>query len=635
MTTVLYIAGTGRSGSTLLASILGEVEGVFAAGEVRYLWQRGLVEGRLCGCGVPVSRCPLWTEILAGATASSGSPHPEAMAGFLRRTGRIRHLPGALAGRWAPSLDPVRRRGSAAQRETLGSLYASIAQATGCGVVVDSSKLPAYAHLLGAVPGIELRVVHLVRDPRGAAHSWSSRKPLDDGARQTHMEQIGPLKSAVLWDTWNAAAAALLRRGEGTYLRLRYEDLIDEPAKAVRSVLSLVGMENAMLPIDPDGGLNLRVNHVVAGNPDRLRHGQVRLRADTRWRSAMPARHRRVVSAVTAPLLVRYGYPVRSAGERGPGETGLDRAPAGEGRAGRLMRRVRRHLHWARREGVGRLVEEDELNPATRIGAAVRRWRWRRAHPRPAGVAMPVYIVGLQRSGTNMLTRGLDRAPEFEVHSENDRAAFDRFLLRSDQTIARIVARSRQPYVLFKPLCDSHRVDELLDGVHSETPGRAIWVYRGVDGRTRSALSKFGRNNLLVLADIAAGRGSRMWQAQRLPDATLAVISSFDYRAISPETAAALFWWARNNLFFDLGLDQRGDVILASYDDILAEPRAGISAICEFLGLEYRPELAAHIAPRSSRRDALVIDPRVRHLCGQLQERLDSHLRGQRRGWAA
>ena len=81
MTTVLYIAGTGRSGSTVLAAILGEVEGVFAAGEVRYLWQRGLVEGRLCGCGVPVAECPLWSAVLATVEASGSTLPPAAMAG--------------------------------------------------------------------------------------------------------------------------------------------------------------------------------------------------------------------------------------------------------------------------------------------------------------------------------------------------------------------------------------------------------------------------------------------------------------------------------------------------------------------------------------------------------------------------
>jgi hypothetical protein len=633
VTTVLYIAGTGRSGSTVLAGLLGEVEGVFAAGEVRYLWQRGLVEGRLCGCGIPVTACAVWTGILEAAASRGAEFRPEVMADVLRRAGRIRHLPRLARRR------PGTRGGGAAAPLSgiagLGELYRAIAEVTGSTVVVDSSKLPSYGRILDGLPGIDLRVVHLVRDPRGAAHSWSRRKPLADGAASSHMERIGPAKSAALWNVWNVVAASLLGGTRRHYLRVRYEDLVSDPAGTLRLILSLAGLGDRALPTDPEGGAILRPNHMVAGNPDRLRSGPIRLRADLRWRTEMRARDRRLVTAVTAPLLGHFGYPIRP-GRAGEMEaTIFDRAPAGQSGPARFVARARRHLHWARSEGVGRLVEEDELNPATKLRVAVEKWRWRRSHPGPPGVAVPVYVVGLQRSGTNMVTRGLDRAPEFEVHSENDRAAFDRFLLRSDETVAQIVARSRHRFVLFKPLCDSHRVDELLDQVPARTSGRAIWVYRDVDGRARSALSKFGRNNLLVLADIAAGRGGDMWQAQRLSPTAIEQISDFDYGTMTPETAAALFWWVRNGLYFELGLDRRSDVMLSSYGDLLADPPRGMAAICSFLGLEYRAELVAHIAPRTAGPTALAIDPRVRHLCDQLQERLDGTLRQQRRGRAA
>jgi hypothetical protein len=297
---------------------------------------------------------------------------------------------------------------------------------------------------------------------------------------------------------------------------------------------------------------------------------------------------------------------------------------------------VRRHLRWGRTEGFSRLVEEDELNPITRARVAASKWEWRRSHPRAAGLATPVYLVGLQRSGTNMLARGLDIAPEFEVHNENDRTVFDHFLLRDDDVVRRVVMASRHEYVLFKPLCDSHRVDHLLDSLGTPSPGRAIWAYRDVDGRVRSAVSKFGRNNLLTLRDIAAGKGAGMWQAQRLSQATLTEIASYDYTTMSAETAAALFWWIRNGLYFETGLDRRDDVLLASYQDMLATPVAAMQSICTFLGLTYRPALVEHISPRgpgSPRR--LDIDPRVRALCDHLQDRLDEALRGQRDGAAA
>jgi sulfotransferase family protein len=636
-TAVLYIAGTGRSGSTVLANILGEVDGVFAAGEVRYLWQRGLKESRLCGCGLPVRECPVWSQVLARAGYLDDPERVDSVMRMLQRTGRIRNLPGILAGGVRHSLDPAQSPAYKEDRAALSDLYAAMADVTGSRVIVDSSKLPAYANVLAATPGIDLHVVHLIRDPRGAAHSWASKKELSDGAARSHMEQIGPAKSAVLWDVWNIAGGMLFRGGPDRYLRLRYEDFVADPPAAVRRILAMVGMEDADLPFVNGNEARTTANHSVAGNPDRLRHGQITLRSDDRWRTAMAARDRRLVSTLTSPLLLRYGYPLRPATPSKHGdETIFDRAPVGEGAVSRTARRLRRHMRWGRTEGFSRLVEEDELNPVTRARVSAAKWNWRRANPRVAGLATPVYLVGLQRSGTNMLARGLDIAPEFEVHNENDREVFDHFLLRDDAVVRRVVMASRHEYVLFKPLCDSHRVDHLLDTLDTPSPGRAIWAYRDVDGRARSAVSKFGRNNLLTLRDIAAGKGANMWQAQGLSPATLAEISSYDYTTMTAETAASLFWWIRNGLYFEMGLDRRDDVLLASYQDMLATPVVAMQAICRFLSLEYRPALIAHISPRGpGGGHQLDIDPRVRALCDHLQDRLDEALRSQRVGAAA
>src|SRR3954453_12253516 len=61
---VVLVAGSGRSGSTLLTQLLGSLPDTFAVGELRYLWERGVVEHRLCGCGASLPDCPLWQQIL-------------------------------------------------------------------------------------------------------------------------------------------------------------------------------------------------------------------------------------------------------------------------------------------------------------------------------------------------------------------------------------------------------------------------------------------------------------------------------------------------------------------------------------------------------------------------------------------
>ena len=44
------------------AELLGEVEGATALGEVSYLWERGFLENRLCGCGKPFNECSFWRK---------------------------------------------------------------------------------------------------------------------------------------------------------------------------------------------------------------------------------------------------------------------------------------------------------------------------------------------------------------------------------------------------------------------------------------------------------------------------------------------------------------------------------------------------------------------------------------------
>jgi hypothetical protein len=290
---------------------------------------------------------------------------------------------------------------------------------------------------------------------------------------------------------------------------------------------------------------------------------------------------------------------------------------------GRLRERARRHVEWVRRDGLARLIEEDGLDPRERIGSLVRARRWRRDHAVEPGTARAAFVVGVQRSGTNMVVRGIEHDPAVEVHNENDRHAFTRFQLRGDDVTRELVTGSRHELVLFKPLCDSHRIGDLLDELAAGgTDARAVWVYRGVDGRARSAVQKFGDVNRRVLADIADGRAGDRWQAQRLSEASLDLIRSVEPERLDPHSAAALFWLVRNRLYFEQGLAERADVHLVGYERVVADPEPEIGALASFLEVSYTPELHAHIDRRAARVAPLDLDPRVRAACAELEAAL-------------
>lgn len=305
--TVLYVAGTGRSGSTLLGNMLGQVPGFFSGGEMNNLFKRGVTENWYCGCGVRFDSCPVWTEILVRVYGPSG-PDPEAMVRCLDRLTRVRQIPSLLRSKTKPA-----RLGPEAPQclTKLDGLYRALGESTGARVIVDSSKSPSYGFLLGMLPSVDLRVVHLIRDPRGTAFSWRRRVMRSDGAAEKPMQRMSLPKSSALWSIWNLTAEAMWRRSESPYLRLRYEDLVADPAEAVRTVLDLAGAGPEGLDFIGEGCVKLDAHHTISGNPMRLRSGEVELKPDVEWVTAMPLTQRLVVTALTAHSLRRYGYPIR------------------------------------------------------------------------------------------------------------------------------------------------------------------------------------------------------------------------------------------------------------------------------------------------------------------------------------
>ena len=288
-----------------------------------------------------------------------------------------------------------------------------------------------------------------------------------------------------------------------------------------------------------------------------------------------------------------------------------------------FVHKLRQNWRWGKTRPWRHLLEEHDLNPLLRGQRALRKvwWFWARRDRQTA--AAPVLLVGVQRSGTNMLAHGLQELPEFQVYNEGNPKAFEDYRLRPLAVIDALIEQSQANFVLMKPLCDSHRTPVLLD--HFGPKARAIWAYRNVDDRVRSATAKFGDSNLRALRNFAAGGGLDHWQVQGLSPENADFIRSFDFTAMSAESAAALFWYVRNALYFDLGLDRRHDTILISYDELLAEPEKIARALCAFLDLDYRKEIIAQIdADRRPRKPPLPIDERIRERCVAMQQRLDT-----------
>jgi UDP-N-acetylglucosamine transferase subunit ALG13 len=308
-TPVLYIGGMGRSGTTLLERMLGEVAGFTPVGEVVFLWERGLLADEQCGCGLPFSACPFWEEVGRRAYGGWDQVDGREIAELRARVDRQRFV-HRMATPWIA-------RSYQIALKTLGGLlqplYRAMAEVGG-GVVVDSSKHASYAFVMRRVPGVSLRVVHMIRDSHGVAHSLAKRVHRPEVTdRVSYMTSWSPVATSVHWAAHNTLLEALAALGVPTTV-VRYERLVDSPREELRRVLAFAGrvIDDESLDLIEGQAVRLGPSHTISGNPMRFRHGLVPLRLDDAWKEGMPGRRKAVVTAMTFPWLVRYGYVGRS-----------------------------------------------------------------------------------------------------------------------------------------------------------------------------------------------------------------------------------------------------------------------------------------------------------------------------------
>src|SRR5690554_2882613 len=85
---VIYIAGYGRSGSTVLAAVLGSHPEIVSAGELAAAADEWFDPARCCSCGRPYAGCEFWRGLLddplAAMAADPSVRATEALSGWLR-----------------------------------------------------------------------------------------------------------------------------------------------------------------------------------------------------------------------------------------------------------------------------------------------------------------------------------------------------------------------------------------------------------------------------------------------------------------------------------------------------------------------------------------------------------------------
>ena len=306
MVKVLFIAGWQRSGTTVAGNVLGSIPGAMHIGELHYLWMKQHPAGFECGCGRIIFDCPEWKPVFDQLAMTTEKRY--AIRQLRRDAWRNEHVP-ARYREWK------RGRVDLAYPRVVAELYHALVAQTGASVVVDSTKNASDALAVSLAPGVDMHLLHVVRDPRAAAYSAMQEKVHGSDASGLALKQFSASRNTFHWDTRNLLIERRVKPtlGADRYRRVRYEDLMNSPRSAFGEVAEWMGLDPASMPFTDASSLRMVTSHTVMGNPNRHGDGETTLRPDTRWVGRLGRRDRVVAGAMAAPLMLRYGYPLRSA----------------------------------------------------------------------------------------------------------------------------------------------------------------------------------------------------------------------------------------------------------------------------------------------------------------------------------
>lgn len=264
---IIYIAGDGRSGSTILDAILGNASETISVGECCRFWTRFNEKKTLCGCGDKIEECLLWSKIDISIRNKFPNYNPidfEKKVKHILLFKNFNKIPKYITNpAWKEFCEIVK------------FFYISIAQISDKNTIIDSTKFPSWVAFLIQLDFCEIKVIHLERNLQSVANSWKKKILLPEYYDQ---KIYMPIKSNFLilksWIKVKYLSAKIKKTGD--YLFVNYESFCNDNSTHIVKIEDFTGItinsENLKIPF----------NHSIGGNPVRNNTGKNEIIVDNK-----------------------------------------------------------------------------------------------------------------------------------------------------------------------------------------------------------------------------------------------------------------------------------------------------------------------------------------------------------------
>lgn len=295
---LVYVVGEVRSGSTLHGILLGAHPGIRTTGELCGLPHRFQETDRVCSCLKPAKDCEFWSAVRAGC---QGRVDLDALEAGQDRFESYRSLPRTFL------YAVFRSKELRAHARRAAEFFRVIAETAGADVVVDLSKRPVrgYVYSLCREEGLDVYFLHVVRDSRAVVYSRMAR-PGTSRFEDAYLRRV-PWNLGPRWAVTNLLSTILCSRPRDRYLRVRYEDLVADPARALAAIGAFLHVDLSDVATAIAQKTPIAVSHIIGANRVRLEQS-IQFSPDFAWQSKLSRGSQRVVWALAGWLAVAYGY---------------------------------------------------------------------------------------------------------------------------------------------------------------------------------------------------------------------------------------------------------------------------------------------------------------------------------------
>lgn len=216
---IIYIAGEGHSGTTLLDIILGSRKGTYSTGELIFLQTKGIENHEYCACSAIVPECTVWSQVISNWDKSRRLTLDQ----YIDIRKELVSKKNILTAKKLLRNPTDRIKDFLKDTE---SLYTVIFDTTESNCIVDSSKAPGMIPILKEL-SFDVTVVHITRRFGDVLNSYKIH--LEKDLKKGIEHEIKPRKTSYVLKSWLSKniLTAFYSRGM-QYKKIYYEDLIED-----------------------------------------------------------------------------------------------------------------------------------------------------------------------------------------------------------------------------------------------------------------------------------------------------------------------------------------------------------------------------------------------------------------------